>query len=167
MVVVLVVVLVAGSTTTTILPVVVPDAETCGSLSITDAMNAFDWVCDDASRGANPIMAQNYHHSRGRIRGLNAQIALMGALGKVGELLNRPSSATTTSTPYISSTSVSNGDTNILGGLLEGGFNSLEQQVSQQNQQEIQDILSRPNVWYVPAGDGLQIFINSSFQVGS
>ena len=115
----------------------------------------------------NPIMAQNYHHNRGRIRGLNAQIALMGALGKVGELLNRPSSATTTSTPYISSTSVNNDDTNIIGGLLEGGFNSLEQQVSQQNQQEIQGILSRPSVWYVPAGDDLQIFVNSSFQVAS
>ena len=114
----------------------------------------------------NPLMAENYHNNSGRIRRLNTQIGIIGALGKVGELLNRPSNTSTVSSPYISSTSVSNGSTNIIGGLLEGGFSSLQQQVTQQDQQEVEDILSRPNVWYVAAGQSLQVFADSSFEVG-
>ena len=115
--------------------------------------------------GGNPLMAENYHNNNGRVRRLNTQIGIIGALGKVGELLNRASNTSTVSSPYISSTSVSNGQTNILGGLLEGGFGALQQQVTQQDQQEVENILSRPNVWYVPAGQSLQIFADSSFEV--
>lgn len=115
--------------------------------------------------GGNPLLAQDYHHDSGRIGHLNTQLGIIGALGKVGELLNRPSNTSTVSSPYISSTSTSNGQTNILGGLLEGGFGALQEQVVQQDQDEIEDILSRPNVWFVPAGQTLQVFTNSSFEV--
>lgn len=115
--------------------------------------------------GGNPLLAENYHNNGGRLGQLNTQVAIIGALGKIGELLNRPSDTNTVSSPYISSTSVSNGQTNIIGGLLEGGFGALQQQVTQRDQEEIEDILSRPNVWYVPAGQPLQVFINSSFEV--
>lgn len=116
-------------------------------------------------KGGNPLLAQNYHHNGSGLGGLNRQVAIIGALGKVGELLNRPSNSSTVSSPYISSTSVSNGNTNILGGLLEGGFGALQRQVTEQDQQEVKDILKRPNVWYVSAGQVLQVFANSSFEV--
>lgn len=115
--------------------------------------------------GGNPLLAENYRNNGGRLGQLNTRVAIIGALGKIGELLNRPSNVSTVSSPYISSTSVSNGQTNIIGGLLEGGFGALQQQVTQRDQEEIEDILSRPNVWYVPAGQPLQVFINSSFEV--
>lgn len=112
-----------------------------------------------------PLMAENYHNNGGRINQLNTQVGIIGALGKLGELLNRPSNTSTVSSPYLSSTSTSNNSTNILGGLLEGGFGSLQEQMTQQDQQEIKDILDRPNVWYVPEGASIQIFANSSFVV--
>lgn len=114
--------------------------------------------------GGNPLMAQNYNND-GRIQQLNTQIGIIGALGKVGELLNRPTNATTTTSPYLSTTSVSNGNTNLLGGLLEGGFGAMQDQMTQQDQQEIKDILNRPNVWFVPANQALQVFASSSFEV--
>lgn len=120
---------------------------------------------DIQGQGGNPLMAENYHSNDGRLSDLNTQVGIIGALSKVGELLNRPSNSTTVSSPYISSTSVSNGNTNIIGGLLEGGFGALQDQVTQQDQQEIKAILSRPNVWYVSAGQPLQVFVNSTFQV--
>ncbi|MDX2244967.1 MAG: TrbI/VirB10 family protein [Leptolyngbyaceae cyanobacterium bins.302] len=118
-----------------------------------------------AGEDGKPLMAENYNPDRHRIARMDAQIALMGALGQVGALLNRPENESTTTSPYLSSTSITNGRSNILGGLLQGGFNALLGQTQQRQQQEIQTILQRPRIWFVPAGQPVQVFVNSSFQV--
>lgn len=112
-----------------------------------------------------PILAELQNSGRGQVSGLDMQTALFGALGQVGELLNRPQNESTTTSPYLSSTAINNGDTNIVGGILQGAFGSLTQQVQQRHQKEVQDILKRPSLWIVPAGQPLQIFVNNSFGV--
>jgi hypothetical protein len=112
-----------------------------------------------------PILAELQNSGRGQVARMDVQTALFGALGQVGQLLNRPRNESTTTSPYLSSTSISNGDTNIVGGILQGAFGSLTQQVQQRHQQEMQDILNRPNLWIVPAGQRLQVFVNNSFGV--
>lgn len=118
-----------------------------------------------AGEGGKPLMAESYNPDRHRIAQMNAQIALMGALGQVGTLLNRPENESTTTSPYLSSSSITNGRSNILGGLLQGGFNALLGQTQQRQRQEIQTILQRPHIWFVPAGQPVQVFVNSSLQV--
>jgi Bacterial conjugation TrbI-like protein len=118
-----------------------------------------------AGKDGKPLMAKNYKPNRHRIARMDAQIALMGALGQVGTLLNRPQNESTTTSPYLSSTSITNGRSDILGGLLQGGFNTLLGQAQQRQQQEIQTLLQRPHIWFVPAGQAVQVFVNSSFQV--
>ena len=118
-----------------------------------------------AGKDGKPLMAKNYKPNRHRIARMDAQIALMGALGQVGTLLNRPQNESTTTSPYLSSTSITNGRSDILGGLLQGGFNTLLGQAQQRQQQEIQTLLQRPRIWFVPAGQSVQVFVNSSFQV--
>jgi len=54
---------------------------------------------------------------------------------------------------------------NILGGLLEGGFGKLADRVAQRQQQEIDQILKRPNLWYVPANRELTIFVSAPMEV--
>ena len=112
-----------------------------------------------------PILAELQNSGRGQVARMDVQTALFGALGQVGQLLNRPRNESTTTSPYLSSTSISNGDTNIVGGILQGAFGSLTQQVQQRHQQEMQDMLNRPNLWIVPAGQHLQVFVNNSFGV--
>lgn len=112
-----------------------------------------------------PILAELQNSGRGQVARMNVQTALFGALGQVGQLLNRPRNESTTTSPYLSSTSITNGNTNIVGGILQGAFGSLTQQVQQRHQQEMQDILNRPNLWIVPAGQRLQVFVNNSFGV--
>ncbi|WP_017301637.1 TrbI/VirB10 family protein [Nodosilinea nodulosa] len=113
----------------------------------------------------NPLMASEYNHDAGQIQSLDAGVALMGALGKVGEILNRPNSQTSTGSVFYSSSTTTNPAPNILGAVLEGGFDALHDQVSDRQQQEIKDILSRPNVWYIPAGQPVQVFTGTSFEV--
>ncbi len=113
----------------------------------------------------NPLMASEYNHDAGQIQSLDTGVALMGALGKVGEILNRPNSQTSTGSVFYTSSTTTNPAPNILGAVLEGGFDALHDQVSDRQQQEIKDILSRPNVWYIPAGQPVQVFTGTSFEV--
>jgi hypothetical protein len=112
-----------------------------------------------------PLMAENHNPEKGRIAGMDLNVALMGALGQVGTLLNRPANQTTVTSPYLSSTSLSNGGTNIVGGLLQGAFDPLMKRMQDRQKQEMEQILKRPNLWYIPAGRELQIFTNSQFEV--
>jgi len=118
-----------------------------------------------AGEGGQPLVAKNHNPQRGEVARRDIEIALMGALGQVGSLLNRPTNQTTTTSPYLSTTSISNGQTNVLGGILEGGFSKLADQISQRQQQQIQEILQRPNFWYVPAGQTIQVFTTASVEV--
>ncbi|MEX0270490.1 TrbI/VirB10 family protein [Leptolyngbyaceae cyanobacterium UHCC 1019] len=112
-----------------------------------------------------PLVAERQNPERGRLAGKDITVALLGALGQVGGLLNRLGNQTTTTSPYLSTTSISNGQTNILGGLLEGGFGKLADRVAQRQQQEIDQILKRPNLWYIPANRELTIFVSAPMEV--
>ena len=118
-----------------------------------------------AGEDGKPLVAEDYQPDRHHLARRDAQIALMGALGQAGTLLNRSETESTTTSPYLSSTSITNSQTNIVGGLLEGGFNALLEQAQQRQEQEVEDILQRPHIWFVPAGQPVQVFVNSSFQV--
>ncbi|KAM3092520.1 TrbI/VirB10 family protein [Phormidesmis sp. 146-35] len=118
-----------------------------------------------AGEGGQPLVAKNHNPQGGEVAKRDIAIALMGALGQVGSLLNRPSNQTTTTSPYLSTTSISNGQSNLLGGILEGGFGKLADRISQRQQQQVEEILQRPNFWYVPAGQSLQVFTATPVEV--
>ncbi|MBE9010934.1 hypothetical protein IQ250_12015 [Pseudanabaenaceae cyanobacterium LEGE 13415] len=118
-----------------------------------------------SGESGQPLVAKGYNSQRGEVARRDLEIALMGALGQVGSLLNRPANQTTTTSPYLSTTSISNGQTNLLGGILEGGFSKLSSQISQRQQKQVEEILQRPNFWYVPAGQTLQVFTTSPVEV--
>lgn len=65
---------------------------------------------------------------------------------------------------FSSSTTSSSGDRNILGAVLDGGFTPLTQQILKRNERGLEEMMSRPNVWYVRAGATVQVFVNQSFE---
>lgn len=88
-----------------------------------------------------------------------------GALGNVGRILNQPSNTFSSNVNgNFSSTSnvVTNRDPNIFGAVLEGGFKDLSSVWSQRNQQAIQELAGKPNVYQIPKGRGIRVFINQS-----
>ncbi len=86
-----------------------------------------------------------------------------GALSNVGRILNQPSGTFNTNGAFGGSSSViTNRDPNVLGAALEGGFRDLSSVWSQRNQQAIQELAGRPNIYQIPRGRGVRVFINQS-----
>lgn len=123
-------------------------------------------------RGENgqPLLAQRRNDVSGEIARRDGLLFTLGALGKVGEVLNRPETTTSTVSTngtFSQSSSSSTGEPNLLGAVLEGGFNPLAEQISERNQSEIESFLERPQLWYVPQSQSVQIFVNSSFELSA
>lgn len=116
-------------------------------------------------QGGNPLIAESRKPGARNSLGDDIEVAAMGALGQVGSLLNRPANESTMTSPYLSSTNVTNGSTSIVGGILEGGFNALMESTQARQQQRQQEMQQRPNLWFVPAGQTVQVFVNAPVQM--
>ncbi|MBN8564868.1 MAG: hypothetical protein J0L70_30505 [Leptolyngbya sp. UWPOB_LEPTO1] len=115
--------------------------------------------------GGQPLMAKERNPQKSEIARKDIAISLMGALEQVGSVLNQPSNQTTTTSPYLSTTSMSRGKTNLLGGILQGSFSKLTDRISQRQQRQVEESLQRSNFWYIPAGQTVQVFAASSVEV--
>jgi hypothetical protein len=116
----------------------------------------------------DPLLAELKNNVAGEIASRDRKMFVFGALGKVGEILNRPDTTTNTTTTdsSFSQTVISSTDEpNLWGAVLEGGFNPLTEQIKERNQQEIDELLNRPQLWYIPSGQRVQIFVNSTFLI--
>jgi hypothetical protein len=115
-----------------------------------------------------PLMASPWGNKGGEIAQRDAETFAVGSLAKVGKVLNQPKEEQiSTSSGFGATTSFSStrrGSSNILGAVLEGGFEPLTQQILQRNQQALQEIQQREEVWYVKAGTDVQVFVNQTFQ---
>ena len=105
----------------------------------------------------------------GDIAAMDAGLFAIGGLGKVGELLNRADSVQTNSFSGFGgssfSSSVDNGDTNIVGGILEGGANAILPGVQQRNQRAINEALDREQIWVVEAGTAVTVVVNQELRL--
>ncbi|NER27605.1 MAG: TrbI/VirB10 family protein [Symploca sp. SIO1C4] len=116
----------------------------------------------------NPLMADKWDDTGSEIARRDRTAFLFGALSQVGEVLNRPDieqSTSSTSSFFSQTTTTRSGDPNILGAVLEGGFTPLAEQILRRNEQATQKLLNRPELWYVRAGDSVQVFVNQSFEL--
>ena len=116
----------------------------------------------------NPLLASERTGNSSEIRGAEIQLGVIGALGNVGELLNRPDSSTTITTATSSVSAVDNGSVNVVAGLAEGVSDAILDSRQDRLEDQIDRITDRSRIWYVGEGTELQIFVNSqvSFQTG-
>jgi hypothetical protein len=119
-------------------------------------------------KSGQPLIASKWGDKGGEIASRDAETFAVGSLAKVGKVLNQPKEEQTSSNSGFSGTSsfssIRRNRSNILGAVLEGGFEPLTQQILQRNQQALQEIRQRENVWYVKAGTNVQVFVNQTFQ---
>ncbi len=115
-----------------------------------------------------PLIASKWSDKGGEIASRDAETFVVGSLAKVGKVLNQPKSEQISTQSGLGGTntfsSISRGSDNILGAVLEGGFEPLTQQIFQRNQQALSEIQQREEVWYIRAGTDIQVFVNQSFQ---
>ena len=115
-------------------------------------------------RGAEgaPLIADKYFDRGSEISGMDVGTFLTSALAEVGKLTNSPTSTSSISTLGGSSTVNTAPPPNYLGAALSGGFGILSETLNRRSQQALEEIKTRPNVFFIPAGKELQVFVNQS-----
>ncbi len=115
-----------------------------------------------------PLVAKGLFDPGTEIAGMDFGIAALGAVSKVGEILNRPkqqsSSSSTGSETSTTTTSVS-GSPNLLGALMEGGATPVLESIQKRNQTAIETLSKQKNAWFLPAGESAQIVVSRLFEL--
>ncbi len=118
--------------------------------------------------GGEPLIAHQYHNKGGEIFSLDAGLGLVSGLAKVGEIINQPDVQTSISQSgggFSSVQTSSNGRRSIGAAFLSGAFGALSEQVKVRNQKALQEIIGRPNIWFVRKGTKILITVNRSMQL--
>ncbi|QIR41653.1 TrbI/VirB10 family protein [Tolypothrix sp. PCC 7910] len=117
-----------------------------------------------ASQG-RPLIANQFPNRGSSILGMDIGLFVLGGLGKAAELTNRTESQVVTTNAGGTIISNTNPQRNIWAGVLEGGMNTVVPQITQRNQQAIAQMSQRSNVWFLPAGTAVEIYVNQLMQL--
>ncbi|MBD6620336.1 TrbI/VirB10 family protein [Komarekiella sp. 'clone 1'] len=118
--------------------------------------------------GGNPLVAKPFKDKGGELAGQDLTVGLVSGVGKVGEIINQSdsSSSVINSAAGTFSTNVtSNTRRNIGGAFLQGAFGKLGEIIEQRSQTSTQEILSRPNIWYIPKGTKITFMVNRTLEL--
>jgi Bacterial conjugation TrbI-like protein len=123
--------------------------------------------------GGQPLMANQYP-GKGSSFGNDAKLFVLGGIQKAAELYNRPRSrlvpiSTTSTTGGVSSTSTTtvlqdDSTRNITAGALDGAIRNIVPEMTRRSQQSASRSLERTNIWFLPAGREVQLFVNQEMQ---
>ncbi len=111
-----------------------------------------------------PLIGNRFPGQSSSVASMDLGLFVLGGIGKAAELLNRTDGQVVTING--GSTVVSNTNTgeNLPAGIVEGGLNSVVPQIAQRNQQAIAQMSQQTNVWFLPAGTNIEIYVNQVTQ---
>lgn len=119
-----------------------------------------------AGEGGRPLFAKKFQDRGGEIARNDLFGGAVSALGKVGEIINQPDTEEEWEDDYGRTRRRSSGNRrNITGALMEGFFGQVSQNMTQRSQRATQEIISRPNAWYIQAGTKVTITVNRSLEL--
>jgi hypothetical protein len=115
-------------------------------------------------RGAegSPLVADKYFDRGSEISSMDAATFITSALAEVGKLTNSPTTTSSISSIGGSATVSTAPPPNYLGAAISGGFGILSETLNRRSQEAIEEIKTRPNVFFIPAGKELQVFVNQT-----
>ncbi len=121
-----------------------------------------------------PLIANRFPGQSSSIASMDVGLFVLGGIGKAAELINRsdtelqPLTSQTTIDGNTSSsttlTTVTRNRRDLPAGIVEGGLNSVVPQISQRNQQAIAQMSQQTNIWFLPAGTNVEIYVNQPTQ---
>ncbi|MEH2265329.1 hypothetical protein [Nostoc sp.] len=126
-------------------------------------------------RQGKPLIANKFPSQSSSIASMDAGLFVLGGISKAAELINRsdtelqPLISTVTNADGTTSsssqlTTVTTNRRNLAAGVVEGGLNSVVPQIAQRNQQAIAQMSQQTNVWFLPAGTNIEIYVNQVTQ---
>jgi hypothetical protein len=117
--------------------------------------------------GGRPLIAKKFQDRGGEIARNDLFGGAVSAFSKLGEIINQPDNEEEIEDEFTGRIRrrSSGNRRNVTGALLEGFFGQVSQNVSQRNQRATQEINSRPNAWYIAAGNKVTITVNRSLEL--
>lgn len=111
-----------------------------------------------------PLIASQFPNQSDSITGMDLGSLTLGGIGKVASLFNRTQAQVMTTNATGTIVSNTNSPPDILMGLVEGGTSTVVPQITQRNQQIISQMMQRTNIWFVPAGTQVEVYVNQLVQ---
>ncbi|YAF95036.1 MAG: TrbI/VirB10 family protein [Nodularia sp. CChRGM 3473] len=112
-----------------------------------------------------PLVASKFPNQGASIAGMDAGLFILGGIGKAAELFNRTDTQVVNQGAAGTIVTTTNPQRNVAAGIVEGGLNSIVPQISQRNQQAISQMMQQTNVWFIPAGKEVEIYVNRTMQL--
>jgi hypothetical protein len=114
------------------------------------------------------LVAENYQFGTDTIRDRDALSFFYSAAANVGSVLTAPTqqtSNTSSSNGGFSSSNSTTSNPNVIGAILQGGFNPLATAIQERNAIEIGNILKGTRLWQLPVGTPVQINVINQFSL--
>ncbi|HEY9599906.1 MAG TPA: hypothetical protein V6D33_19770 [Cyanophyceae cyanobacterium] len=115
-----------------------------------------------------PLVAQKLFDVGPDVASMDFGMVALGAISKVGEILNRPKQQSSTSTSgsstSTSSTSVSR-DPTLLGAIMEGGATPVLEAISKRNEEAIERMNDQDNAWVLSPGTRVQVRVTQPLRI--
>ncbi|MDZ8264107.1 TrbI/VirB10 family protein [Nostoc sp. ChiQUE01b] len=118
--------------------------------------------------GGNPLIAKPFKDKGGELARQDLTVGLVSGVGKVGEIMNQSDSSSSiinSAAGTFSTNVTSNTRRNIGGAFLQGAFGKLGEIVGERSQASTQEIISRPNIWYIPKGTKVTFMVNRTLEL--
>ncbi|MBW4558054.1 MAG: TrbI/VirB10 family protein [Trichormus sp. ATA11-4-KO1] len=120
--------------------------------------------------GGKPLIAQQHKDKGGEIARYDLTVGLVSGLEKIGEIINQPDIEDDIEDELLDGRirrrrRVNNSRRNIGGAVLEGAFGSLSEIIGRRAETSTQEILARPNVWYIPKDTKLTFLVNRTLEL--
>jgi hypothetical protein len=112
------------------------------------------------SHDGGVLVAKEISGSERDVNRLTRNQAILGAIGQIGGVLNRPNSSNSAIGPTGAISSTDFGSPSILGAALEGAANTVIAQRAQQNQAQIESLEDRSSILTIENGTDIEIFVN-------
>ncbi len=111
-----------------------------------------------------PLIAKQYRHNGSSTVSRDAALFTLGGLGKAAELINRTESEVVTGDNGTVAVTNVNRNPSTAAGILEGGMKAVVPQLSRRNQRAISQMSRKTNIWYLPKGKEVEVFVNQETQ---
>ncbi|MBF2016210.1 MAG: hypothetical protein IGS23_13580 [Rivularia sp. T60_A2020_040] len=118
-------------------------------------------------RGKNgkPLIANQYSNSGSSMALMDAELFALGGLGKAAEIINRTESQVVTGENGTVAVTNVNRNPSTAAGILEGGMKTVIPQITRRNQRAMSEMSRKTNIWFLPPGKEVEIFVNQETEI--
>ncbi|NJO29956.1 MAG: TrbI/VirB10 family protein [Richelia sp. SL_2_1] len=95
---------------------------------------------------------------------MDAELFALGGLGKAAEIINRTESQVVTGENGTVAVTNVNRNPSTAAAILEGGMKTVIPQITRRNQRAMSEMSRKTNIWFLPPGKEVEIFVNQETQ---